>query len=69
VACNLFTCVDDEHVTGPDKDLTCQASHTLASKQSYLGIQDTGRRLGHAAGRRVRGRGLLFTFCQSWECV
>jgi hypothetical protein len=40
VACDLFTFVDNEQVTGPDKDLTWQASHALASKQSYLGIQD-----------------------------
>jgi hypothetical protein len=41
VACNLFTFVDDKRVTaGPDEDLTWQASHTLASKQSYLGIQN-----------------------------
>jgi hypothetical protein len=44
IACNLFTFVDDERVTGPDKDLTWQASHALASKQSYLGIQDAARK-------------------------
>jgi hypothetical protein len=32
--------MDGERVTGPDKELTWQASHVLASKQSYLGIQD-----------------------------
>jgi hypothetical protein len=34
VACNLFTFVDDERVTGPTDELTWQASHALASKQS-----------------------------------
>jgi hypothetical protein len=42
MACNVFLFVDDERVTGPDKELTWQASHVLASKQSYLGIQDAG---------------------------
>jgi len=44
VVCDLFTIVDDERMTGPDKELTWQASHVLASKQSYLGIQDAGRK-------------------------
>jgi hypothetical protein len=36
--------VDDKRVTGADEDLAWQASHTLASKQSYLGIQDAARK-------------------------
>ena len=40
----MFTFVDDERVTGPDEDLTWQASHALASKQSYLGLQDACRK-------------------------
>jgi hypothetical protein len=44
VACDVFEFVDDERVTGPDKELTWQASHALASKQSLLGIQDAGRK-------------------------
>jgi hypothetical protein len=44
VACDCFTFVDDERVNGPDKDLTWQASHTLAAKQSYLGLQDASRK-------------------------
>jgi hypothetical protein len=44
IACDLFTCVDDERVTGPEEELTWQVSHVLASKQSYLGIQDAGTR-------------------------
>jgi hypothetical protein len=36
--------MDDERVNRPDKDLTWQASHTLAAKQSYLGLQDTSRK-------------------------
>jgi hypothetical protein len=44
IACDVFTFVDDKRVTGPDAELTWQASHTLASTQSYLGIQDAGRK-------------------------
>ena len=44
VACDIFTFVDDERVTGPSKELTWHASHVLASKQSYLGIPDARRK-------------------------
>jgi hypothetical protein len=44
VACDLFSFVDNERITGPDKELTWQASHTLAAKQSYLSVQDAGRK-------------------------
>jgi hypothetical protein len=44
VACDVFEFVDNERVTGPDKELTWQASHVLASKQSLLGIQYAGRK-------------------------
>ena len=44
IACDVYTFVDDERVTGPDEDLTWQASHVLASKQSYVGIQDAARK-------------------------
>jgi len=44
VACDVYSFVDDERVTGPDEELTWQASHVLASKQSYLGMQDAGRK-------------------------
>jgi hypothetical protein len=36
--------VDDERINRPDKDLTLQASHTLAAKQSYLGLQEALRK-------------------------
>jgi hypothetical protein len=42
MVCNVFMFIDDEQVVGPTEELTWQASHVLASKQSYLGIQDTG---------------------------
>ena len=45
MACDVFTFVDDERVVGPTEDLTWQASHVLASKQSYLGIQDAARKV------------------------
>jgi hypothetical protein len=44
MACNVFTFVDDEQVVGPTEELTWQTSHVLVSKQSYLGIQDAGRK-------------------------
>jgi hypothetical protein len=44
IECDVFTFVDDERVTGPDAELTWQASQALASTQSYLGIQDAGRK-------------------------
>ncbi len=44
MACNMFTFVDNEQVVGPTKELMWQASHVLASKQSYLGIQDAARK-------------------------
>jgi hypothetical protein len=44
VACDLFSFMDDERITGPDEELTWQASHTMATKQSYLGVQDVGRK-------------------------
>ena len=43
IACDLFTFVHDEWVVGPTEELTWQASRVLASKQSYLGIQDVAR--------------------------
>ena len=45
VACNAYTFVDDERVTGPDKELTWQASHVLASRQAYVGLQDAARKV------------------------
>jgi hypothetical protein len=44
MACNIFTFMDDKRVTVPDEELTWQASPALASKQSYLWIQDAGRK-------------------------
>jgi hypothetical protein len=44
MACNVFTFVDNEQVVGPAKELTWQASHVLAFKQSYLGIHDAVRK-------------------------
>jgi len=44
IACDVFTYVDDERVIGPDEELTWQASHKLASTQSYLRIQDAARK-------------------------
>jgi hypothetical protein len=44
-ACDAFTFMDDERVTGPEEDLTWQASHALASMQAYFGLQDAGRKV------------------------
>jgi hypothetical protein len=53
IACDLFMFVNNERVTGPNKDLTWQASHALASKQSYLGIQDAARK-AHPSSKTPR---------------
>ncbi len=45
MACNVFTFVDDERVVSPIEELTWQVSHAMASKQSYLGIQDAARKV------------------------
>jgi len=44
IACDLFTFVDDERVTGPNLELVWQAVHRLGSIQSYLGEQDSSRK-------------------------
>jgi hypothetical protein len=44
IACDVFTFIDDERIVGPDEELAWQASHMFASKQSYLGLQDAGRK-------------------------
>ena len=44
MACDVLTFVNDERVVGPTEELTWQASHALASKQSYLGIQVAPRK-------------------------
>jgi hypothetical protein len=44
IACDVFTFVDDECILGADEELAWQASHTFAAKQSYLGLQDAGRK-------------------------
>lgn len=45
LACGLFTFVDDERITAPTRELAWQASHRLASIQSYLGVQDAARKV------------------------
>lgn len=45
IACDIFTFVDDERVTGPTEKLAWDAAHTMAAKQSYLGMQDAGRKV------------------------
>ena len=45
LACDVHTFVDDERVSGPTQELTWQASHVLAAKQAYLGIQDAARKV------------------------
>ena len=42
IACVLFTFV---YMVGPPEELTWQAAHILAAKQSYLGIQDDVRKV------------------------
>jgi len=45
VACDVLTFVDDQRATGPDENLTWQASSTLAKKEQYLGGQDAARKV------------------------
>ncbi len=44
IACDVSTFVDEQRILGADEELAWQASHTFATKQSYLGLQDTGRK-------------------------
>lgn len=45
IACDIFTFVDDERLTGPTRELVWQAGHRLAYIQAYLGLQDAARKL------------------------
>ena len=45
IACDLFTYVDDKRIVGPSEELYWEASHTLAAKQSYLGIIDAAQKV------------------------
>lgn len=70
MVCDLFTFVDDERITGPTCELTWQASHTLAAKQSYLRIQDAawkvrpcGQQIGAWAGS------VVYVVAQKGVCV
>jgi hypothetical protein len=59
IACNVFTFVDDKRVVGPTKELTWQTSHALASKQSYLVIQDTVRKARPCSQTMGAGAGAI----------
>jgi hypothetical protein len=50
IACDVFTFVDDKRILGADEELAWQASHTFATKQSYLGLQDA-RRKAHSCSK------------------
>ena len=43
-ASELFTFVDDERVAGATADNGWEASHAVASKQAYVGVQDAARK-------------------------
>lgn len=51
LACDIFTFVDDERVTGATRELTWQAGHRLAYIQAYLGVQDAARKLRELSKR------------------
>eukprot|EP00986_Skeletonema_menzelii_P013615 scaffold8081_cov83-Skeletonema_menzelii.AAC.2 len=51
IACDVFTFVDDERVTGATRELTWQAGHRLAYIQAYLGLQDAARKLRELSKR------------------
>jgi hypothetical protein len=59
VACDIFSFIDDERVTGPDKELTWQANHVLVSKQSYLGIQDADWKVRPCSKQRGAWAGVI----------
>ena len=44
IACDMFTYVDDERVTGPDEDLCWKASQRVVTQLSYSGIQSAARK-------------------------
>jgi hypothetical protein len=69
VACNIFSFVDDERVTRLDEELTWQASHVLASKQSYLGIQDAGQKACPCSKQPGAWAARLFMFYPLSECM
>ena len=68
-ACDLFTFVDDERVVGPSEELTWQASHMLASKQSYLGIQDAARKARPCSETAGAWASAIVQSWINWECV
>lgn len=45
IACDLFTFVDDERPTGATEELCWQAGHRLGYIQTYLGVQDSARKV------------------------
>ena len=45
LAADVYTFVDDERLVAPTRELAFQASHVLASKQAYLGIIDSARKV------------------------
>ena len=45
IACDLFTFVDDERPSGATEELCWQAGHRLGYIQTYLGVQDSARKL------------------------
>ena len=51
IACDIFTFVDDERVSGATRELTWQAGHRLAYIQAYLGVQDAARKLRELSRR------------------
>jgi hypothetical protein len=65
VACNVFLFVDDERVTGPDKELTWQASHVLAS---WVFKTQVVRRDPPASKQELGGVQLSMSCCLS-KCV
>eukprot|EP00804_Cyclotella_cryptica_P012519 CCRYP_017724-RA/>CCRYP_017724-RA protein AED:0.34 eAED:0.23 QI:0/0/0/1/1/1/3/0/930 len=61
VACELFTFVDDERVTGATEELTWLAAHVMAAKQAYLGIQDAARKADECSQQPRHGLGFHLT--------
>lgn len=70
IACDVFTFVDDERVSGATRELTWQAGHRLAYIQAYLGVQDAARKLRELSQRGGAWAGsVVHTIADVGVCV
>ncbi len=55
LASNMVYFVDDQHVTGSSEERVREAGHTLSTRESYLGLQETLRKVRAPKGVRQLG--------------